>query len=185
MPDFQFPEFHGLPPFYTPQPVPKTREQQIDLWSSLIISYCHHESIKIIDIISFLDSPVCNNKTIERKMPQSLLEKIITNLKEDGHAEWADESHSRAYIFYKSPAEWGVQIMKIIDDQGLLGEVVPIRRLMKLLSEENKEFEGCDEFIFFRSLKELEKKDKCFIMGKSQGIVTSVDEIMGVKFKLG
>jgi hypothetical protein len=48
------------------QPVRDTREKQIQLWKELILSFCKHHGVFVVDIDDF---PLFTNKSIESKQP--------------------------------------------------------------------------------------------------------------------
>jgi hypothetical protein len=52
------------------QPVRDTREKQIQLWKELILSFCKHHGVYVVDIDDF---PLFTNKSIESKQPYDLL----------------------------------------------------------------------------------------------------------------
>lgn len=46
-----------------------TREKQIQLWKELILSFCKHHGVYVVDIDDF---PLFTNKSIESKQPYDL-----------------------------------------------------------------------------------------------------------------
>lgn len=65
-PDFTFPEVYSFPPFFTLQPVAASRDKQLRMWSELVLAYCAHHKIDVIDVGTALASPLFANQSIGR-----------------------------------------------------------------------------------------------------------------------
>jgi len=64
---YVFPAFYRYPPYFTVQPVAETFQKQRELWSSLILSYCTHHKMHVIDV--FDDGlELFRNREIERHL---------------------------------------------------------------------------------------------------------------------
>lgn len=48
------------------QPNVDTRQKQLAAWCSLALSYCRHHKLYTLDVMEAQESPVFNNKKIER-----------------------------------------------------------------------------------------------------------------------
>lgn len=48
------------------QPNVDTRQKQLAAWCSLVLSYCRHHKLYTLDVMEAQESPVFNNKKIER-----------------------------------------------------------------------------------------------------------------------
>lgn len=48
------------------QPNVDTRQKQLAAWCSLALSYCRHHKLYTLDVLEAQESPVFNNKKIER-----------------------------------------------------------------------------------------------------------------------
>jgi len=64
---YAFPSFYSYPPYFTVQPIPETFAKQKALWHSLILDYCTHKALHILDV--FDDSlELFRNKSIDRHL---------------------------------------------------------------------------------------------------------------------
>ncbi|MBC8132418.1 MAG: hypothetical protein H7X95_05500, partial [Deltaproteobacteria bacterium] len=45
----EWPSYYSLPPFFTLQPVPNTRQKQLQMWTELVLLYQkHHNKTQIV-----------------------------------------------------------------------------------------------------------------------------------------
>uniref|UniRef100_A0A3Q0RER3 Vacuolar protein-sorting-associated protein 25 n=1 Tax=Amphilophus citrinellus TaxID=61819 RepID=A0A3Q0RER3_AMPCI len=63
---FEWPWQYNFPPFFTLQPNVDTRQKQLAAWCSLALSYCRHHKLYTLDVMEAQESPMFNNKKIER-----------------------------------------------------------------------------------------------------------------------
>ena len=64
---------YDFPPFFTLQPVEKTRTQQINSWAKVILSYCESENISSLDITNKL----FKNDKIDRALSNEDINQIF------------------------------------------------------------------------------------------------------------
>ena len=46
---FEFPPHFAYPPFFTLQPVEQTRARQLSMWTELVLAYCAHARLFVVD----------------------------------------------------------------------------------------------------------------------------------------
>eukprot|EP01080_Neovahlkampfia_damariscottae_P005710 gene5710-9530_t len=101
---FEFPPIYNLPPFFTLQPVLETQEKQMKLWTEIIVNYCKHNKMTVMNISE--NSHLFENKTINRKLNQKGIDIIFDSMVSSGHGEWEDDKKQKIFVYWKSPTEW-------------------------------------------------------------------------------
>ncbi|KAI2658886.1 Vacuolar protein-sorting-associated protein 25 [Labeo rohita] len=104
---FEWPWQYNFPPFFTLQPNVDTRQKQLAAWCSLVLSYCRHRKLYTLDVLEAQESPVFNNKKIERKLSVEAIQVVFEELRKKGNLEWLDKNKSRCLIMWRRPEEWG------------------------------------------------------------------------------
>uniref|UniRef100_A0A3P8VD48 Vacuolar protein-sorting-associated protein 25 n=1 Tax=Cynoglossus semilaevis TaxID=244447 RepID=A0A3P8VD48_CYNSE len=171
---FEWPWQYNFPPFFTLQPNVDTRQKQLAAWCSLALTYCRHHKLYTLDIMEAQESPVFNNKKIERIIKTTMNELLIVLT--SGNLEWLDKNKSRCLVMWRRPEEWGKLIYQWVSHQ--------TERQVNIFifpetSQTNPsrflpEFHGLEEWMLLRSLQALQSDGKAEII--------TMDEGKGVKF---
>lgn len=128
---FRFPPVHAFPPFYTLQPNPVSRSQQLSQWRTLILDFCRYHRIFTLAPLPTRDAPTGHgeaadphkslfaNRAIQRSLSPEAIRTILSDLVDHKQAAWDDASgkknassaaantNAKALIYWKSPAQWG------------------------------------------------------------------------------
>lgn len=176
---FTFPPFAGFPPFYTLQPNLTTRARQLELWSSLILSYCaYHRLFKLS-----LSSPppdLFNNAGIKRSLKPNDVRAVLEHMSQSSRTVEFVPSTSRSeqsntcWVYWRSLGEWADTIYGWIEETGQKGGVLTVYELREGEGAIGKEWEGVDEVFLRKVLAILVKRGKCQVFGQDEGA--------GVKF---
>ncbi|CAJ0966387.1 unnamed protein product [Ranitomeya imitator] len=78
---FEWPWQYNFPPFYTLQPNVDTRQKQLSAWSSLVLSYCRHNKLYTMNVMEIQESPLFNNKKIQRKLSLESVQVVLEELR--------------------------------------------------------------------------------------------------------
>ncbi|KXL51628.1 hypothetical protein M433DRAFT_59923 [Acidomyces richmondensis BFW] len=178
---FNFPTYTSFPPFYTLQPNFTTRARQLELWSSLITSYCTHYRIFRLSFSS-LPTDLFSNPTIHRSLKPADIRIVLDYMSkpENGpRIEWTastvkGEQSSSCYVFWKTANEWADMIYDWVDETGQKGAVLTIYELREGDAVRNQSWREMDEGMLKRVLSVLVKRGKAQIFGQ--------DDNAGVKF---
>uniref|UniRef100_A0A8C6Q139 Serine/threonine-protein kinase WNK4 n=1 Tax=Nothobranchius furzeri TaxID=105023 RepID=A0A8C6Q139_NOTFU len=104
---FEWPWQYHFPPFFTLQPNVDTRQKQLAAWCSLVLSYCRHHKLYTLDVMEAQESPVFNNKKMERKLSVEAIQVVFEELRKKGNLEWLDKNKTRCLVMWRQPEEWG------------------------------------------------------------------------------
>uniref|UniRef100_A0A8C4ZWT2 Vacuolar protein-sorting-associated protein 25 n=1 Tax=Gadus morhua TaxID=8049 RepID=A0A8C4ZWT2_GADMO len=104
---FEWPWQYNFPPFFTLQPNVDTRQKQLAAWCSLALAYCRHHKLYTLDVMESQESPVFNNKKIERKLSTEAIQVVFEELRKKGNLDWLDKNKSRCLVMWRRPEEWG------------------------------------------------------------------------------
>ena len=173
---FDWPPFYSNPPFFTLQPVLNTRDKQVSLWISLILSYSQFYKCFSYDLSSVSNLPLFNNTSIQRTLPVTAMIFIFDSMISSQNGEWMNKEKTRFMVYVKSPESTGEEIYKWAMDMGKGNVVLTIWEIRKGEESEDQEFWDLDEDLIIKALQALEKKGKCKLFQSSQS-----DE-SGVKF---
>ncbi|ORX99846.1 subunit of ESCRT-II complex [Basidiobolus meristosporus CBS 931.73] len=175
---FVFPSIHDFPPFFTQQPTQSTWQHQIQLWSTLILSYYRHHKRCVLELTNELNGELFNNTKINRKLGLATLQTIIDELVKQGMAEWLPPTtqKSSALIYWRKPEEWANMIYGWVKENGLTNTVLTVFEVLHGENTEGLEFHGLDDVLFQRALKIL------IDQGKAQTLTGTNSDDMGVKF---
>lgn len=174
MEDFGWPYFFNYPPYFTLQPVKDTRDKQILLWKELILKYCRHYKVFIIQLEE--DIPLFVNTIIDRKLSYEARELFLGGLVAEGRAEWLDKGHRKCLIHWRKVQEWAEIILQFLREHGMEDSVMTIEEIRSGDDTRGTELAGIDKIVLIRTLKLLEQRGKAAIF---KG--TSEDD-EGVKF---
>ncbi|SMQ46885.1 unnamed protein product [Zymoseptoria tritici ST99CH_1A5] len=176
-----FASIKKYPPFYTLQPNLTTRARQLELWSSIITSYCAQQRIFRLSLSS-PPADLFGNASIKRSLKSADVRTVLDYMSkpENGpRIEWIPstgrgEQSSTCYIYWKTPAEWADTIYSWIDDTGQKGTVLTIYELREGDAVQGKEWKDIDETLLRKVLAVLVKRGKGQIFGQ--------EESAGIKF---
>ncbi|KAL9608826.1 MAG: hypothetical protein Q9167_006361 [Letrouitia subvulpina] len=183
---FIFPRYYAFPPFYTLQPNLQTRLAQVGKWSLLIQRYCQHHRIFKLTLASALDTPLCHNSVIQRRLSLHDFRFIINHMttpESSGgggggqRAEWIDdvrgaipwsqdrEKMNSAFIYWRRLEEWAEMISGWVEETGQKNTVLTVYELLQGPATEGQEFHGMDAEIMQKSLGLLVKRGKAHVFG--------------------
>lgn len=178
---FNFPTYTSFPPFYTLQPNLTTRVRQLELWSTLITSYCsYHHTFRLL--LSSLPADLFNNAHIHRSLKTADIRTVLDHMSkpENGpRIEWIPsstrgEQSSSCYVYWRTPGEWADVLHGWVDETGQKGAVLTVYELREGDAVTNKEWRDMDEGMLRKVLNVLVKRGKAQIFGQ--------EENAGVKF---
>lgn len=128
---FVFPPIHSFPPFYTLQPNPQSRAQQLAQWRKLILDYCRQHRIFTLSVASQDEthSALFGNSQIQRSLSGEAVRQVLADLVAHKQAQWQDVSPSasttaaalgatKATIYWKTPQEWADTIYQWVTNTG-------------------------------------------------------------------
>ncbi|KAF2189690.1 ESCRT-II complex, vps25 subunit [Zopfia rhizophila CBS 207.26] len=183
--DFQFPPHYSFPPFFTLQPVLSTRTSQLTSWSTLIQSYCRHNSFFTLSLIDALDTPLFHNRTLSRRLSLRDAKSVIDWMAspEGGNrAEWivapsskkkvgveGEGEGGRFYVYWRRPEEWAGVIEEWVDRTGQKGTVLTLYEITESDATKKEEFHGMDGELLTKSLGMLVKRGKAQVFGSDGG----------------
>ena len=116
---FDFPQVYEFAPFFTLQPNPTSRSEQLGLWRELILSYCAHHRIFYLDLSPTL--PLFNNARISRKLNQESIRQVVADLVANRQAVWEGgnaATATRALIYWRTPVQWANAIYSWVTETG-------------------------------------------------------------------
>ncbi|KAI5370388.1 putative ESCRT-II complex, Vps25 subunit, winged helix-like DNA-binding domain superfamily [Septoria linicola] len=178
---FEFPSYASFPPFYTLQPNSTTRARQLELWSSLVTSYCAYHRLFRLSL-SAPPADLFANSSISRSLKPADIRAIIDHMSQPSNgpsAEWIvptgrGETSNTCYVYWKTPAEWADLIYTFIEETGQKGAVLTIYELREGESSLGREWKDIDEALLRKALGVLVKRGKAQVFGQ--------EENAGVKF---
>ncbi|KAJ7296536.1 hypothetical protein O6H91_05G026700 [Diphasiastrum complanatum] len=176
MDDFKFPYFFNYPPYFTLQPVRDTREKQIQLWKELILKYCKHHKVFLINLEE--EFPLFSNTSIDRRLTYESREVFLGALVSEGRAEWMDKGHKKCLILWRRIQDWADLILEFVHEYGLEEGVTTLEEIRTGDETQGTELAGIDRVVLVKALKLLEQRGKAAIF---KG--TSADD-EGVKFSI-
>jgi len=174
MGEYQWPWQYSFPPFFTSQPNVETEEKRMEAWQNLVLDYCRHHRIFILDIQEAIQSPLFSNKSINRLLDINGVHKVLESLHRQNRAEWCDKLKKRCFVYWRTPEEWGSLIYRFISDNGMTNTVCTFYELTHGDNVQSEEFVGLDEALLCKSLKTLELQRKAEVI--------AFDGNEGVKF---
>lgn len=177
---FQWPAYTSFPPFYTLQPNTTTQTRQLELWSSLITTYCAHPSHRTFRFA--LSSPppdLFNNRALARSLKPADIRTLLThmsttaggNVVEFVPAPGRGEQSNAVYVWWRSAAEWADAIYEWVEATGQKGAVLTVFELREEGEggAAGREWVGMDEGMLRKVLGLLIKRGKAQIFGEAGG----------------
>ncbi|ESO10011.1 hypothetical protein HELRODRAFT_156379 [Helobdella robusta] len=170
--EFEWPWQYSFPPFYTLQPNINTRQKQLEAWCQLILSYHRHHKIYKLDISEVQNSPLFNNKDINRKLSIDNIHFILEELRKKRNLEWIDKNKRQCFIMWRTVDEWANLIYKWASDTGHTNSVCTLYELTDGDYTKDQEFYGLDKSVLLKALKylELQKKAEVMIYDTNEGV---------------
>ncbi|KAG9396154.1 ESCRT-II complex vps25 subunit [Carpediemonas membranifera] len=157
---FSFPSYHNLPPFYTLQPNLETQTKQLEMWGSLVQSYCRFNKITHFPVGDMLSNDLFHNKSISRQVTIDMARAIIDFMVSHGTAQWEGKEKLRATIVLRTLDDWADIIYNWAYRVGNVGTVVTAFELLESDESKNEEFYKMDRALFRRVMGVLEKQGK-------------------------
>lgn len=130
---FAFPPIHSFPPFYTLQPNPQSRAQQLVQWRKLILDYCRQHRIFTLAVSGQDDThkALFGNTQIQRSLTPESIRQVLADLVAHKQAQWQDLPASastsaaaaglgatKVTVYWKSPQEWADTIYEWVTSTG-------------------------------------------------------------------
>uniref|UniRef100_A0A8C4W125 Vacuolar protein-sorting-associated protein 25 n=2 Tax=Gopherus evgoodei TaxID=1825980 RepID=A0A8C4W125_9SAUR len=171
---FEWPWQYRFPPFFTLQPNVDTRQKQMTAWCSLVLSYCRINKQYTMTVMEAQESPLFNNRKLQRKLPMESIQVVLEELRKKGNLEWLDKNKSSFLIMWRRPEEWGKLIYQWVSKNGLTNSVFTLYELSNGDDTENEEFHGLEESMLLRALQALQQEHRAEII--------TLDDGRGVKF---
>ncbi|KAL1263773.1 hypothetical protein QQF64_004128 [Cirrhinus molitorella] len=166
---FEWPWQYNFPPFFTLQPNVDTRQKQLAAWCSLVLSFCRQQKLYTLDVLEAQESPVFNNKKIQRKLSVEAIQVVFEELRKKGNLEWLDKNKSRCLIMWRRPEEWGKLIYQWVSKNGMVNSVFTLYELSNGEDTEKEEFHGLEDWMLLRSLQALQADGKAEIITMDDG----------------
>ena len=101
---------------------------------------------------------------------------FLDALAAQGNVEWKDKGKTRAFVYFRTPAQWGAQIYEWAMSQGKGNTVCTLFEIAQGEDSAGTEFHGLDTDTLVKALRSLEKDRKAELFASA-----SADQ-MGVKF---
>jgi len=160
MTSFKFPPVYNYEPFWTIQNHENQRKKQIELWGNLVLAFMKAINKTEMDVITTLDTPLFNNKKLQRRLRKMDAEMIIDNLVATNNAKWLDDQKIRARIIWRTPEQWGTIIYKYIDGIGQNGNVLTFEELINGDEVKKQPFYKIQPDVFLEAVLDLQTKGK-------------------------
>ncbi|KAK3342962.1 ESCRT-II complex subunit-domain-containing protein [Neurospora tetraspora] len=192
---YPFPREFFFPPFFTRQTNLTTHHAQLTKWSSLLLSYCRHHRLFRVSLSP--DTLPFNNPRINRRLALGDIKGVVDFLKKDGRAEYVplgqtnkkdgtttttrggggagEQEGGEAFIYWRTPEEWGTLIEGWVEETGQRGSVLTVYELREGEGTRGTEIWGMDGDVLVKALGTVVKR------GKAQ-IFQSGEDSLGVKF---
>uniref|UniRef100_H2ZVP6 Vacuolar protein-sorting-associated protein 25 n=1 Tax=Latimeria chalumnae TaxID=7897 RepID=H2ZVP6_LATCH len=141
---FEWPWQYNFPPFFTLQPNVDTWQKQLTAWCSLILSYCRHHKLYALTVMEAQESPLFNNKKMQRKLSMETILVVLEELRKKGYLisgnlEWLDKNKTSCLIMWRRPEEWGKVIYQWVSKNGMTNSVFTLYELTNGDDTENEE----------------------------------------------
>ncbi|KAJ1718007.1 Vacuolar protein-sorting-associated protein 25 [Coemansia biformis] len=175
---FQLPEIHNFPPFFTRQPNEDTWKEQRRLWCDLILAFYRHHRRCTMSLAEAVTEPPFSNRQIHRSLRVDALREIVDDLVKQGKSETARHAARRygSLATQQPPEVWAGMMHQWASDHGLCNAVLTLYELANGDDTVGQEFHDLDLATLRRSLEALQSQ------GKAQLFVGSSDDDVGVKF---
>ena len=179
---FNPPSYTTFPPFYTLQPNLTTRARQLELWSSLITSYCAHHRLFRLSLSS-LPTDLFAHTELHRSLKPADIRAVLEHMANPVNGpkvEWIasagakGEQSSACWVYWRSLSEWADQVYGWVDETGQKGTVLTVYELREGDAVRECSWRDMDEALLRKTLNVLVKRGKAQVFG--------LEESSGVKF---
>ena len=162
--DVPIEKFLSWPPFYTLQPNLDTQNQQLTLWSSVVLDFAKKRKLFVATIEAFND--ITRNSTINR----SLNNEFKTVLVEFMVKQKVFVRDGLGFLVYwQKPETWAEGIYRWASACGRIGTVETVEGLVAGDETMNEEFYGMPVEFAFQVLRTLEKSKKAELFKVGDG----------------
>lgn len=150
------------------------------MWCDLILEYCRFHKIHEMDVEEALsESPLFNNKQINRKLSAEALKLIMKELIASGNAKWLTKDEKTVRIVWRTNEQWGNMIYNYITEKSMFNIVCSIYELREQDTVQEQEFYMLDLTVFMAALDTLQKRGLCKVFEGSTEDSTSVKFFSG------
>ncbi|KAJ3088817.1 Vacuolar protein-sorting-associated protein 25 [Physocladia obscura] len=157
------------------QPTSETWLRQKLQWIDLILAYCAHHRLFLVDLNDLTKSPLFSNSAINRSLNRAAIDAIFADIVANGNGEWEDKKlKSRCFMWWKKQEEWAALIYNWASENGL--KICTVYEIIEGDTTEGLEFHGLHIDAVKRVLEVLVRQ------GKGQIFYGSSDTDMGIKF---
>lgn len=166
---------YDFPPFFTLQPVEKTRTQQINSWAKVILSYCESENISSLDITNKL----FKNDKIDRALSSEDINQIFHQLVKKGQLKYAtdvngSEIKTTVIVLWNSVSTWANLIFEWAQNYAI--SITTMFDIINGDDAEGQKFFKQNDGLISEALVHLQN------VGKAEVFYNEVGVIEGVKF---
>lgn len=184
----EWPWQYNFPPFFTLQQNEDTKRKQLDAWSDLILNYCKFKRLFKLDVGEMSNSELFNNKKIDRKCSNELINEIFDYLIKTNRAEWIEQvsksknspqlavTSRKCFIYWHTLEEWAKLIYDYVSRNSMQNTVCTFYELTESDECKKEEFFNIDKDLFKKALRVLSQQRKA----ETIFIDENTDE--GVKF---
>lgn len=158
---FVYPDFWNYPPYFTLQPIPETRQKQLELWRALILAYCQHHRHFMITLDGSVEFPPFSNPSIDRHLSRQARIAVLDHISHNGGGEWLDSKTKHAFlVLWKSIQAWADGLYSLALENGLRNSVVTIDELQNGEFTNGTEYSQLPVQLLSRMIKQLQDKGK-------------------------
>eukprot|EP00286_Rhodomonas_abbreviata_P014019 CAMPEP_0181340906 /NCGR_PEP_ID=MMETSP1101-20121128/30105_1 /TAXON_ID=46948 /ORGANISM="Rhodomonas abbreviata, Strain Caron Lab Isolate" /LENGTH=182 /DNA_ID=CAMNT_0023452105 /DNA_START=8 /DNA_END=556 /DNA_ORIENTATION=+ len=173
---FEWPSHYHFPPFFTKQPNSDTNTQRIQHWKSLILSYCQHHRIFVINVREMMQSsPLFFNEKISRRLQFEDAVEILQYMSAAGLSEWLSTDKNRCLVYWRKPTEWADALYAYADANALTDSVLTLYEIREG-EDTTLEFHGMDHGLLVKVVEILEKQGRAVMFDAGS------PDTAGVKF---
>jgi ESCRT-II complex subunit VPS25 len=124
---FVWPKHYSFPPFFARQPNAETNAMRVQMWKDLILNYCRHHRIFVLNVREAVaSSPLFGNDAIARRLQPADANEILHLMASSGLAEWFHADGNRLMIFWRKPSEWASTLYEWVEGMGQVDSVLTL-----------------------------------------------------------
>lgn len=194
---FEFPRIHNFPPFYTQQPNEQTWAAQRTQWISLVLAYCAHHRVWVLNNrglalsrgdVEMLDEeqatedangsdmePLFENKGIDRRLDVGVVSLILNEMVSNGDAAFVNKKDtSQIFVYWHRPDDWAAKILEWVEATGQSGVVLTLYELAHGDLSLKQEFHGIHPQVLETALQVLVKRGRAQLLKDEDGKIAGV-----------
>lgn len=192
---FSLPPIYNFPPFFTKQPNKTTFEAQLRNWCQIVVDYCRHHRIWVLDLkgvavahdetIPRPQIELFTNPKIDRHLKSEFVEEIFEHMVARNMAAWYNTDVLNNYqkksdlrdaivVYWRTPGEWAQKILEFVEQSGNSGAILTMYELQHGDIVEGQEFKGIHSFVLHQALQVLVKQHRAQVMKDDNGAVAGV-----------